>query len=156
MVYKIVSGGQTGVDTAALVFAKTHAIAYGGWVPKGRINELGRISDRFSGLVEAFDAVPDTRTRLNVGSSDATLIIRDGPQKSPGTLATARFAEEMGQPWLEVQLSNGLEVCAPRIADWLSDVRPVVLNVAGPRESETPGIQDKAEQLLMMVFGRMA
>ena len=154
MVSKIISGGQTGVDTAALVFAKAHTIAYGGWVPKGRINELGRISDRFTGLAEAHDAVPDTRTRLNVGSADATLIIRDGSQKSPGTSATVRFAEEMGRPWLEVQLSNGPQVCAPKIAAWLSDVRPVVLNVAGPRESEAPGIQDKAEQLLAMVFAR--
>ena len=64
------------------------------------------------------------------------------------------FAEEMGRPWLEVQLSSGPEVCAPKIAAWLSAVRPVVLNVAGPRESEAPGIQDKAQQLLAMVFAR--
>ena len=86
MVDKIISGGQTGVDTAALTYARTHGLPYGGWVPKGRTNEAGVISDQFNGLVEADDAIPDTRTRLNVGSSDATLIIRDGPGESPGHL----------------------------------------------------------------------
>ena len=73
--------------------------------------------------------------------------------RAPGTSATARFADGMDRPWLEVQLSDGLEVCAQRIADWLAEIRPVVLNVAGPRESEAPGIQVKAERLLAMVFG---
>ncbi|MEM9104165.1 MAG: putative molybdenum carrier protein [Pseudomonadota bacterium] len=154
MVEKIISGGQTGVDTAALVFAKAHGIAYGGWVPKGRINEAGVIAPDFPGLVEAHDAVPDTRTRLNVGSSDATLIIWDGPRASPGTSATARFAKEMARPCLEVQLSDGLDTCADQIRDWLAQIHPVVLNVAGPRESEAPGVQDKAGQLLRLVLGK--
>lgn len=154
MVDKIISGGQTGVDTAALIHARSHGIPYGGWVPKGRTNEAGKISQDFKGLVEADDAVPDTRTRLNVGSSDATLILWDGPQKSPGTSATARFAAQMDRPCLEVQLSDGLEACAQQVRDWLAEVRPVVLNIAGPRESETPGIQDKAGRLLGLVLGK--
>lgn len=152
MVDKIISGGQTGVDTAALIYARSHGIPYGGWVPKGRTNEAGPIEQAFTGLVEAHDAIPDTRTRLNVGSSDATLIIWDGPRASPGTSATARFAEEMDRPCLEVQLSDGLEACAQQIRDWLARVDPVVLNVAGPRESEAPGIQDKAGRLLRMAL----
>ena len=148
---KIISGGQTGVDTAALNFAVKTGRSHGGWVQKGRTNEAGIIPSRFSGLVEAEDDIPETRTRLNVGASDATLIISDG-SSSPGTAKTIQFASEMGAPLKHVSLAADLSTSAAEIRDWLNDIKPAVLNVAGPRESESPGIESKAGRLLELAL----
>ena len=75
---RIVSGGQTGADRAALDVAVELAIDCGGWVPRGRLAEDGVIPDRYAGLVEADDERPAVRTALNVRDSDATLILSHG------------------------------------------------------------------------------
>ncbi len=140
---KIISGGQTGVDSAALEFALQNSLRHGGWVPKGRLNENGRIPAQFKGLVEALTPEPNERTRLNAGSSDATLIITDRSQ-SPGTTYTSEVAKELGKPVLCIDLSQNGEKLRERLWHWLTSTDPVVLNIAGPRESEAPGIQSKA------------
>jgi Circularly permutated YpsA SLOG family len=149
---KIMSGGQTGVDTAALEFAIETGIAHGGWVPKGRTNESGYISGRFCGLVEAADKRPITRTRLNIMSSDATLVITDG-SPSTGTDATIRLAKLLEKPITIADLCAGIAEEAIATRRWLTRVNPAVLNIAGPRESEAPGIGKEAMQFLKRVFG---
>ncbi len=148
---KIVSGGQTGVDLAALEFAIQRGLSYGGWVPKGRINEAGRISERYLGLTEAPSAEPDVRTRLNVISSDATLILIDGSE-SPGTNYTHQVAIEVGKPVLRIALADKNRLETERVRQWVSSIKPSVLNVAGPRESEAPGVYSKAFAFLSDAF----
>ncbi len=148
---KLVSGGQTGVDTAALEYALRHGLPYGGWVPKGRTNENGVISAKYLGLTEAPDSIPATRTRLNVEHSDATLILSDGSE-SPGTAITAQFASELDKPCKIVALGDDLPAGVPDVRKWIESTRPSILNVAGPRESEAPGIQEKAGRFLEMAL----
>lgn len=148
---KLISGGQTGVDMAALEFAIEAGMRHGGWVPKGRTNEAGVIPSCIGGLVEADDAQPETRTRLNVLAADATLIISDG-SRSPGTDTTIRFAAERNVPIRLADLNSDLEKVSLDIRNWISRIGASVLNVAGPRESEAPGINAKAKRFLTIVF----
>lgn len=145
---KIVSGGQTGVDRAALEVAIALAIPCGGWCPLGRLAEDGVIPARYP-LTEAASADYDERTRLNVGDSDATLILNKGPLAG-GTQRTAEIARELARPHLVVDLDQ--LPAASAAAAWLKRVRPRVLNVAGPRESSAPGVHDSAATFLRALF----
>ena len=105
---KIISGGQTGADRAALDFALASGIPIGGWVPRGRLAEDGRIPERYAGLVETESADPAVRTARNVRDSDATLILSHGPLDG-GSLLTHREATRAGRPVLHLDLEE-LEV----------------------------------------------
>lgn len=146
-VQKIVSGGQTGVDTAALEFARANGIPYGGWVPKGRTNEDGLIPAHLSGLVETKSEDVAERTRLNVFASDATLVFIDGSD-SPGTLKTVEFAVDAEKPHLVVDIRKGKADCAQQMRTWLSAIPVTVLNIAGPRASEAPEIGPRVHEVL--------
>ncbi|MFY2826060.1 putative molybdenum carrier protein [Ruegeria sp. MALMAid1280] len=144
---KIVSGGQTGADMAALEFARHNGLDHGGWVPKGRTNEAGRIPEHFTGLAETDSEKVVERTRCNVASSDATLIFVDG-STSPGTQQTIAFAEEAGKPHLVVDVRDGTATCARKVREWLQSTPATVLNIAGPRASEAPQIGPQARAIL--------
>ncbi len=150
---KIVSGGQTGVDTAALEFARAHGIPYGGWVPKGRTNEDGLIPDHFSGLSESDSQDVAVRTELNVMSSDATLIFVDG-SASPGTQKTVVFAVEAQKPHLVIDVRQGVADCAQQLRAWLDANSIAVLNIAGPRASEALGIDLRVSEILNACLDR--
>ncbi len=139
---KIISGGQTGVDTAALDFAIQRGLSYGGWVPKGRTNEAGLIPARYQSLFEASSSNPNERTRLNVSSSDATLILTDGSE-SPGTLYTHQVAKELGKAVIRVVISADTKAQQVQVRKWVATINPTVLNIAGPRESEASGVHAK-------------
>lgn len=147
---RIVSGGQSGVDRAALDAARARGLAVGGWCPRGRLAEDGVIDPRYA-LTETPSADPAERTERNVRDSDATLILHRGPLAG-GTALTARIAARLGRPLLLHDLSAappaGDAGALRRLRDWLHrhDVR--VLNVAGPRESQAPGIGVQARSLL--------
>ena len=91
MLEKIVSGGQTGADRAALDFARANGLGIGGWVPRGRLAEDGLIPEDYLGLLEADSTDPAVRTALNVRDSDATLILSHGPLTG-GSLLTLQEA----------------------------------------------------------------
>ena len=134
----IVSGGQTGVDRAALDWAIDHGVPHGGWCPRGRIAEDGTLDSRYL-LRETESEGYRQRTRKNVEDSDGTLILNLG-ELSDGSLATLRFAERLGRPCLVVQLDTLADPDAVgRVRDWLRDHHIEILNVAGPRESKRPG-----------------
>ncbi len=144
MLRKIISGGQTGVDRAALDVALEFGIPCGGWCPKGRRAEDGMVPDRYW-LRETKAFGYNTRTRLNARDSDGTLVLNRGPLEG-GTLYTVRVAREMDKPCLVVDLAaeNGLE----EASHWLRHHNIQVLNVAGPRESKQSGVHDQALEFL--------
>ena len=145
---RIVSGGQSGVDRAALEVAIELAIPHGGWCPKGRRSEDGPIEPKFQ-LRETSSTRYPERTERNVADSDATLIVADLPLKG-GTKLTHRLASRYQRPCLVVGLNDPQAVQIA--ASWLSQHAPETLNVAGPRESSQPGIQAAAYAFLMALW----
>ena len=133
---KIISGGQTGVDRAALDWAMERGISHGGWCPAGRKAEDGPIDRRYQ-LDETDSSNYRIRTSKNVLDSDATLILNAGALEG-GTLETLRIAEREGRPVRIVQVEDDSGIVDLR--GWLERIRPGVLNIAGPRESKRPGI----------------
>jgi hypothetical protein len=144
---RIVSGGQTGVDRAGLEAAIAHQIEHGGWCPKGRLAEDGSIPSRYD-LSEMDSAEYPPRTEQNVIDSDATLILYERKLKG-GTLLTQRYAKRWKRPHRCVRLEDGP---IEDVRRWLDEVRPAVLNIAGPRESTSPGIEQRALRFLLDVF----
>lgn len=145
---KIVSGGQTGVDRAALDVALELGLEAGGWVPRGRPAEDGVIPDRYP-MEECASGAYAERTRLNVRDSDATLVLTWGAPEG-GTALTIGIAEEMERPLLVVDLEDAPAPAMGRA--WLAELAPGVLNVAGPRESSAPGIYECAADYLRQLL----
>ncbi|MEM1041176.1 MAG: putative molybdenum carrier protein [Bacteroidota bacterium] len=147
------SGGQTGVDRAALDAALALGVPVGGWCPQGRRSEDGPIASRYV-LRETPSTYYVERTRWNVRDADATLILTRG-EPTGGTAATANAARALGKPLRVVDLAETDD--AQPVADWLRDEGIRVLNVAGPRASTTPGIYAEArgfvERLLRATAG---
>lgn len=137
---RIVSGGQTGVDRAALDVALALDIPCGGWCPRGRRAEDGPIPARYP-LRETEGTTYTERTRRNVALGDATMVLTLG-RLDRGTRATIRHAESLGRPCLVVNLRDG--PASEAAADWLRSRGIRTLNLAGPRESSAPGIHDAA------------
>jgi hypothetical protein len=133
---KIVSGGQTGVDRGALDAAIAAGVDHGGWCPRGRLAEDGRIPERYR-LVETDSPEYRVRTERNVHDSDATLILCRGVPAG-GTGLTLQLAAQHGKPHLVVDLADPPPV--EHVARWLASNRVETLNVAGPRESQSPGV----------------
>jgi Circularly permutated YpsA SLOG family len=147
-VQKIISGGQTGVDRAALDVALALGIPCGGWCPKGRKAEDGRIPDRYP-LTETHSRAYSARTELNVRDSDGTLILTNGPVRG-GTLLTRNKSGQRGKPCLIVDLSQRPDLAA--IEAWLRDHSIQTLNVAGPRASQAPDLRRPAMRLLRRIL----
>lgn len=140
----VVSGGQTGVDRAALDAALALGFPCGGWCPRGRKAEDGPIDQRYP-LEETPSARYSQRTRWNVRDSDGTLILTEGPPTG-GTDLTRRVAERLGRPCHVVDLSRTRAVVP--VVSWIRSNGIGVLNIAGPRESTCPGIGKRAKKYL--------
>ncbi len=148
MVKKIVSGGQTGVDRAALDFALESGIPCGGWCPKGRLAEDGPIDSRYP-LVENSSSEYAVRTRQNVLDSDGTLILKMG-ELSGGTAYTERCARSLERPCVVVSLDQ--ELSPVEVLNWLEREGIQTLNVAGPRASKECGVYEAARTFLGTLF----
>jgi hypothetical protein len=149
--FKIVSGGQTGVDRGALDAALELNVACGGWCPEGRKAEDGVIPEQYP-LQELKDADYRERTRQNVLDSDASAIIYFGELEG-GTEATLDDCVQLGKPY---QLIDGAEIqpgqAGKMLADFVRERGAVVLNVAGPRASKCPrGHRFAQDAIRMMV-----
>jgi len=152
MMKKIVSGGQTGVDRAALDAAIKLHIPHGGWCPKGRLAEKNTtIPNRYL-LWETKSSKFSERTKLNIRDSDGTLIIV--PQTpihvTDGTVLTIDEVRLRKKPFLIVDLSNPLS--KNKIANWINKNNIKTLNIAGPRESQSPGIYERSLSYMLAVF----
>ncbi len=148
------SGGQTGVDRAALDVALARGLPCGGICPRGRRAEDGRIPDRYP-LTEAWLSAYWWRTVRNVRRADATLVITRGAPAG-GTALTIRAARWLGRSLRVVDMAApgfDPETAAAGIRRWLDEAGVRTLNVAGPRESQAPGIYDQAAALLGTVIG---
>lgn len=159
----IISGGQSGVDRAALDAAVARGIPYGGWCPHGGWAEdfpdPPGVRARYPMLQETLSADPAQRTEWNVRDSDACLILvaAGGASVSPGTVLTEALAARYAKPLLVADLSAADVV--ERITGWLAAVlaghalgTSFRLMVGGPRESEAPGIYERAKEVLGRVF----
>lgn len=145
---RIVSGGQTGVDRAALDVALELGLPCGGFCPRGRRAEDGVIPERYP-LRELASREYPPRTARNVRESDGTLILHRR-RISGGTALTLRLAQEKRRPCRVVDLAARPD--AAEVGAWIEAQGIRVLNVAGPRESEAPGIHDEAVRLLRRVL----
>ena len=147
MLGKIISGGQTGADQAALDVAIEMGIPHGGWIPRGRKTEKGRLPDRYH--MQETNAIDYTqRTDLNILDSDGTLLFSHGRLKG-GSALTRRLAGLHNKPCLHLDLNEISEYKAVEIIKSWIDARDIkVLNVAGPRESENPRIYDAVRNIL--------
>lgn len=151
MLKKIVSGGQTGADRAALDVAREQELEIGGWIPKGRLAEDGPVSCHYAGLRETDSDDPAIRTSLNVRDSDATLIVSHGPLRG-GSLFTLQEAQRQGRPFFHAGLTAAPGTVAADVSAWLRRVDPSTLNIAGPRASADPSIYRSAAELLRAVL----
>jgi hypothetical protein len=146
--FKVVSGGQTGVDRAALDVAMFLGLEHGGWCPKGRLAEDGIIPNEYQ-LKETTSSEYSVRTEQNVIDSDATLILFRNTV-SGGTLLTKKYTAKHRRPSLMIDLENECE--QTEFKNWISEFNICVLNVAGPRASSDPLIYDLARQCLLIFF----
>src|SRR4051812_30825984 len=140
MFTRIISGGQTGVDRAALDVALELGLDCGGWCPLGRRAEDGPIPARYPLRETPTDEYRE-RTEWNVRDSDATLVLGHG-ELSGGTLFTTECAAEHARPLLVIDLEAHPDAALAR--HWIEATKPQVLNIAGPREESVPGIHHKA------------
>jgi Circularly permutated YpsA SLOG family len=157
----IISGGQTGVDRAALDVAIELGIPYRGWCPKG-----GWVEDRpsppgvlalYPGLRETPDADPRPRTEWNVRDCDRLMVLVDraGLPASKGTAFALDCAKALAKPHIVIDIdADGAKDLA---ADFLSQGQgPLAVCIAGPRESEAPGIYAKAKGFLSDLLAGVA
>jgi hypothetical protein len=162
---KIVSGGQSGVDRAALDAAIACGLPYGGWCPRGGwaedFPEPPGLLAKYPELKETPSADPAQRTEWNVRDSDAVLILVDaaGPAVSPGTRLAGRVLEEYPRPVLMLDPTE--PAAAARLSGWLAAQcerfgAGFVLSIGGPRESEAPGIYAHALAFLRTAFAQTA
>lgn len=148
VVARVITGGQTGVDRAALDIAIELGIPCGGWCPRGRRAEDGRIPPHYP-LRETDSPHYPERTARNVAEADATLVLVRGKVRG-GSSLTVKLARQSGRPVLVVDLEASPEAAV--VCSWLAEHAVDTLNVAGPRESENPGLHDQAAVFLRAVL----
>jgi hypothetical protein len=160
---KVISGGQTGVDQAALLAAEACGLAIGGWCPPGRESEAGPIPARFplretpaERSPEAPDVPRSLRTEWNVRDADGVLILaaEPGTADDPGSSWAAECARRYGRPLLVCDVAD--PQAAAHIVEWLRSSPIETLSVGGPSEGTEPGIGEVANALLVDVFGQLA
>jgi hypothetical protein len=147
-VKKIISGGQTGADRAGLDVAIDLGIDFGGAVPAGRKTEDGSLPPKYDKMKEVKSRHYRARTEKNVLDADATIIFTFNRMGS-GSALTKKIADQHYKPCLHINLSKEQDEEAIRIvSEWLDAVKPHTLNIAGSRESTSPGIYGRVYNLL--------
>jgi hypothetical protein len=149
---RIVSGGQTGADRAALDFAIEHNIAHGGWCPKGRLAEDGPLPNCYMLQETSTNAYPQ-RTEANVRESDGTVVITIATTLSGGSLETFFLAKKNKKPILHLaqEQPDGSSV-GEKLRRFIADNGIKVLNVAGPRASQEPKVYGFVREVLLKVL----
>lgn len=148
IINKIISGGQSGVDRSALDFSIKYNIPHGGYCPKNRWAEDGPIPNIYN-LTETKGESPETRTYENVLSSDGTLLIYKDI-RDEGSMKTIVFCKQNNKAILEIKLLRAFD--KEQFVLWIKLNQIKVLNIAGPRESNSPGIYKETTPLLETLF----
>lgn len=147
---RIISGGQTGADQAALDAAIALSLPHGGWLPRGRKTESGPLPPHYA-LHELRSARYRDRTDKNVRVADATLICSFGPLTG-GSALTEALAIRHDRPLLHIDFTHTLvKGAVPKVERWLRVLRIATLNVAGPRASSEPRIHAAVYALLTAI-----
>ena len=151
MIMEIISGGQTGANRAALDVAIELGIPHGGWVPKGRMTDLGRLPDQY--VMQETTSISDPAwTKMNVADSDGTLIVSHG-ELTGGSAFTRDVAAKHRKPCLHIDLDSLTESVATEIvSNWVDGRHIEILNVAGPCATEDSKIYDATKSLLRKVI----
>jgi hypothetical protein len=150
---RIISGGQTGVDRACLAWAIRRGFEHGGWCPKGRQAEDGRIPARYR-LRETPLARPAQRTAWNVRDSDATVIFSQSNKLFGGSRKTWDACREFAKPVLHLAAEIfTVGESAMLLRKFLRQHAVRALNVAGPRKSQEPQAGQFARDVLNLTFG---
>jgi len=152
-VEKIVSGGQTGADRAALDFAIAHGIPYSGWCPMGRKAEDGPIDARYQ-LQETPSENYVQRTEWNVRDSDGTVVFSICPVLEGGSKKTVFLAHKLGKPVLRLSRDGGPASPDHALLRFIREQNIRVLNVAGPRASKEPDVATFVGEVLEKAFGK--
>lgn len=158
---QVVSGGQTGVDRAALDAAMQAGLPVGGWCPRDRRSEDGSVPERYP-LKETAARSYAVRTEWNVRDSDGTLVVVLD-EISSGTRMTVEAARTHGKPLKVEHLApdarsgllsgeNSEDEQVMSVVDWIRRHKIAVLNVAGPRGSSSPEMYPRARKFLTKVF----
>jgi hypothetical protein len=151
MLKKIISGGQTGADRAALAFALKFNIPHGDWIPKGRIAEDGPLLDKYQ-LQEMPTASYPARTEQNVIDSDGTVIFSRGAPTG-GTDHTRKMVLKQKKQLVHIDLKLKTSYdAAYRILSWIEFYHINILNVAGPRPSKDPAVYNDVFKILDMAY----
>jgi hypothetical protein len=153
--FNVVSGGQSGVDRAALDAAIAAGVPVGGWCPFRRQAEDGPIPPRYP-LLETPSSEPAQRTEWNVRDSDGLLVLLLDAEPVGGTLLAFETARKLGRPSLSLKLSDPHPASIKKTLKWLRAEGVRALNIAGPRESESPGVGNAAREFLDQLFGLLA
>jgi len=146
-IIKIISGGQTGTDRAALDYALAYGIPCGGFCPKGRLAEDGRIPEKYP-LKECESTEYAVRTVLNVEHAEGTLLFFSRSCPDQGTELTRREVLRQKKPLYELEIDLQRSNPQKPFNQWLSEHNILLLNVAGPRESNCPGIYKRVTNWL--------
>jgi hypothetical protein len=151
MVKKVISGGQTGADRGGLDAAIALNVPHGGWCPKGRKAEDGRIPDCYE-LEETGSSSYPARTRKNIIDSDVTIIfVFDVLGR--GSKLTLNEADRLGKPASIIDIKAvGEETAAQLVREFFQSHKPDTINVAGSRESKAPGIQKVVQDIMTQVL----
>jgi hypothetical protein len=147
---KIISGGQTGADRAALDAAIKLKLPYGGWLPRGRKTENGPLPAHYN-LKELDSENYRTRTEQNVIAGDGTLIVSFGPLTG-GSALTESLSIKHDHPCLILNLALiSLDEAVDAVEKWIQRYEIAIMNVAGPRASGEPRIYDAVYKLLLQI-----
>jgi hypothetical protein len=149
---KIVSGGQTGADRAALDFAIAHNIPHGGWCSRGRKAEDGSIDWHYQ-LKETPSSDYTQRTEWNVRDSDGTVIFSFGATLTGGLEKTAEYAQKHGKPWLHLSAKLHGDRAPEALKKFIEEHHIKNLNVAGPRASKEPTVGEVVKAVLGALMG---
>ena len=144
---KIISGGQTGADRAALDWAIERGVPHGGWCPKGRKAEDGAIDQRYN-LVETPSEDYSQRTEWNVRDSDGTAVFSIRSELRGGALLTINMAEHYNKPVIHLCKEDERANHAQELRSFIDKFDISVLNIAGPRASDEPGVYQFASGVL--------
>lgn len=158
MIKKLISGGQTGADLAGLDAAIELGIPYGGTLPRGRKTENGTLPVKYVGMTEHPSPSYPPRTRENVKNSDCSIVFIDG-QMTRGCGLTVNLCRNNLKPYMILDISKDITIGNQglRIKKWLAFLhkelkKELVINIAGTRESKSPGIHDVVKSILVSAF----